>query len=220
MQFSMMRFLFCTASTIFLTLPALIAAQQPATVSVSKQNPPFAEKISVRGVKDAGKVNDHLYRGSQPDVDALPHLQKLGITKIVNLRAESRDLSDDEKNRAEKLGIEFVLIPGDPWAPPTDEQVAEFFSAVAERPQQTIFIHCWLGRDRTGVFVAAYRIAFEHWTPEQAIAEMYKFHFDSLWHPSMKDYVRNFPGRLANSKAFAPYRSISPGSLPSPDARP
>lgn len=104
--------------------------------------------------------------------------------------------------------MKYILIPGNGWSPPSDKQMAEFFAAIAKRPQQTIFIHCWLGSDRTGVFLAAYRIAFEHWSPKQALAEMHEFHFKSFWHPAMNDYIREFPNRLATSEALAPYRSI------------
>ncbi len=104
--------------------------------------------------------------------------------------------------------MQFVLIPGNGWTPPTDEQMAQFFAIIAQQPEHTIFIHCWLGGDRTGVFLAAYRIAFEHWTPEQALQEMHQFHFKSFWHPAMRAYVRKFPERLATSPALAPYRAI------------
>jgi Tyrosine phosphatase family len=102
--------------------------------------------------------------------------------------------------------MQFVLIPGNGWTPLTEEQMAQFFAILAQRPQQKIFIHCWLGRDRTGVFVAAYRIAFDHWTPQQTLEEMHTFPFKAFRHPAMQQYVREFPERLATSPALAPYR--------------
>ncbi len=157
-----------------------------------KKNPEFAEKIHIDGVKDAGKLNDHLYRGTQPNEHGLRALKKLGVTMIVDLRGESRRESTHGKKEAQVLGMQFVLIPGNGWTPPTDEQMAQFSAIIAQQPEHTIFIHCWLGGDRTGVFLAAYRIAFEHWTPEQALQEMHQFHFKSFWHPAMRDYVRKF----------------------------
>ena len=85
--------------------------------------------------------------------------------------------------------------------------MAQFFSILAEGPKHTIFIPCYFGSDRTGVFIAAFRMAFEHWTPGQALAEMYAFYFQGFWHPAMKEYVRKFPERLAASPALAPYRA-------------
>jgi len=100
--------------------------------------------------------------------------------------------------------MKFLLIPGNGWTPPTDQQMARFFALVAAHPRDTIFIHCWLGEDRTGVFIAAYRIAFEHWTAEESLEEMHQFHFKSFWHPAMKGYIREFPGRLATSPVSPP----------------
>jgi len=74
-------------------------------------------------------------------------------------------------------------------------------------PRKKIFVHCWLGGDRTGVFVATYRIAFEGWEPQQALEEMEAFHFKGFWHPAMKKYIRQFPERLAQSPALAHFRS-------------
>jgi protein tyrosine/serine phosphatase len=50
-----------------------------------------------------------------------------------------------------------------------------------------------LGGDRDGVFIAAYRMAFDGWTPEQALQEMRAFHYKEFWHPNMKAYVKHFP---------------------------
>ena len=208
----MKQSLFCTAFTVFLTASPLTLAQQTETRSRSENNPPFAEKIQLHGVNNAGKINEHFYRGAQPNRDAMQSLKQLGVTTIVDLRGEKHDESENEKKQAEKLGMKFLLIPGDGWASPTDAQLAEFFRAITQRPQQTIFIHCWLGADRTGVFVAAYRMTFDHWTPEQALAEMHDYHFNSLWHPSMIEYVKNFPQRLATAEALSEYRSGPSGS--------
>lgn len=104
--------------------------------------------------------------------------------------------------------MKFALIPGNGWSPPSDNQMAQFFALVAAHPQDTIFVHCWLGGDRTGTFLAAYRIAFQQRPAGKAVAEMHEFHFKSFWHPAMKSYVEEFPNRLATSPTLAPYRHI------------
>ena len=63
--------------------------------------------------------------------------------------------------------------------------------------RQKVFVHCKRGADRTGVFVAAYRIAFDHWTPTQAMAEMNAFHYHYLFLPHLQRYVETFPAWLA-----------------------
>lgn len=98
--------------------------------------------------------------------------------------------------------MRFVHIPVSGWSPPTDEQVAEFLALFHSNPQQKIFVHCRLGEDRTGVFVATYRMALEKWTPEQAMKEMYFFGFNGFLHPTMKSFIKNFPARLNSAPAL------------------
>ena len=102
--------------------------------------------------------------------------------------------------------MRFINLPGYGWASPKDEEIARFFSLVREQPKRKIFIHCWLGGDRSGMFIATYRIGFDGWTPEQAIDEMRAFHYLEFWHPNMKRYVRHFPERLARSPLLAAFR--------------
>ena len=85
------------------------------------------------------------------------------------------------------------------WSPPTDAQVAQFLSLFRDDPQQKVFVHCRFGDDRTGVFVATYRMAIDKWSAEQATREMYFFGFNGFWHPSMKEFIREFPDRLKSS---------------------
>ena len=176
--------------------------------------PASAEKIYVPGISDFGKVNDFLYRGAQPKDNGVEQLKKFGIDTIVDLRGELRGLIENERQRAESLGIRFINLPGSGWATPTDEEIAQFFSLVRERPRRKIFIHCWLGGDRSGMFIAAYRIAFEGWSPQQAIQEMRAFHYLHFWHPNMARWVKRFPDRLAQSPKLASFRQIGTRDKP------
>lgn len=173
-------------------------------------NPPaFAEKGYVPGVSDFGRINDFLYRGAQPKDEGVEQLKKLGIDTIIDLRGELHGLIEKEGRHAESLGMRFINLPGSGWATPKDEEIAKFFSLVRERPRRKIFIHCWLGGDRSGMFIAAYRIAFEGWSPQQAIQEMRSFHYLHFWHPNMARWVERFPDLLAQSPQLAPFRRMS-----------
>jgi len=166
----------------------------------------FAQKISVPGIADFGRVNDFLYRGAQPKEEGVEQLKKFGIDTVVDLRGELHGLVENERQHAESLGMRFVNLPGSGWATPKDEELARFLSLTREQPRRKIFIHCWLGGDRSGMFIAAYRIAFDGWTPQQAIDEMRAFHYLEFWHPNMKRYVQHFPERLAHSPQLAAFR--------------
>jgi protein tyrosine/serine phosphatase len=137
----------------------------------------------------------------------LRQLKKLRITTVVDLRAEDQEKSNWEEKIAKSLGIHFVHIPVGDWSPPTNEQVAQFLSIFRDSPQEKIFVHCHYGDDRTGVFVAAYRMALEKLPADQALKEMYFFGFNGFWHPSMISFVREFPARLASSPALAAFKT-------------
>lgn len=191
--------------------PRIVLSRASLSVSSlpSDSTPAFAEKITIPGIRDAARVNDFLFRGSQPDQLGLEELKKLGITTIVDLRGELRGRADAEKEQAEALGMRVVVISASGWSPPSDEQVIQFFQLLQKEPREKLYVHCWLGDDRTGVFIATYRIAFQHWNPDDAIREMDHFHFKGFWHPSMKTYIRDFPAHFAASPAFAPFRERS-----------
>jgi len=196
---------------LFLFLPLRIFAQTAAPASAPSLTPrAFGQKLQIAGVHNAGKITDFLYRGAQPKEAGLSELKLLGVTTIVDLRGEDQEKVTWERNRAESLGMRFVHIPVSGWSPPTDEQVVQFLSLFRGEPGQRIFVHCRFGDDRTGVLVATYRMAFEKWSAEQAMKEMYFFGFNGFWHPAMKSFVRDFPARLNSSPALASLRCQSP----------
>jgi protein tyrosine/serine phosphatase len=195
---------------LFLLLPVSLSAQTntrafPPSVMQSASG----QKLQITGIHNAGKITDVLYRGAQPDEHGLSELKKMGITTIIDLRGEDREKVEWERQRAESLGMRFVHIPVSGWSAPTDQQVSEFLAVFRGDPQQKIFVHCLFGSDRTGVFVATYRMAFEQWPADLAMKEMYFFGFKGTWHPSMKSFVREFPARLNSSPDLAPVRALT-----------
>jgi tyrosine-protein phosphatase SIW14 len=191
---------------ILIVFPLHLFAQAGASAPPIAQ-PAYGQKLHIAGIHNAGKISDFLYRGAQPKEAAFSELKLLGITTIVDLRGENRDKIAWEKKHAESLGMRFVHIPVSGWSPPSDEQVAEFLSLLRNEPAQKVFVHCRFGDDRTGVFVAAYRMALEKWSAKEAMKEMHFFGFNGFWHPSMKSYIRAFPERLNSSPLLEPFRS-------------
>ncbi len=186
-------------------LPVRLRAQtQPAAPSVVQFT--YGKKLRIAGVPNSGMINDRLYRGAQPGERGLLALKKLGITTIVDLRAEDPTRINWEEKKAESLGMRFLRIPVGGWSTPTDQQVAQFLSLFPNNPQEKVFVHCHFGDDRTGVFVASYRMTFENVAPEQALKEMFYFGFHGYWHPSMAAFVQNFPARLASASPLVSFK--------------
>lgn len=194
---------FSTAA--FLLAPPTFA-QSPATATPApKVQTLYGQKLKFSGLPNIGKVDEVLYRGGQPKKDGIAQLKELGITTIVDLREEDPAKISWERQQAESAGMRFVHIPVGGWSAPTTEQVAQFLSLFRENPRPKVFVHCHYGHDRTGVFVAAYRITRDGWSAEQAIQEMDFFGFNGFWHPRMKSYVRDFPVLLKTTPALAKF---------------
>ena len=190
--------------------PGLVSSQPLAQektaarpLDSATREPTYGVKLRVAGIHNAGKISDQLYRGGQPQPTALAELKKLGITTIVDLR-RGRQKAEEERREAARLGLRFVYIPVGAWQIPSEEQVEQFLELFREDPQPRVFLHCRFGDDRTGVFVATYRMVVDHWTPQQAMGEMYFFGFNGFWHPAMKKFVEQFPEHRRAGPAPAP----------------
>jgi len=199
----------CAFTATASSLHAQITTSAPAPPAIARAS--FgapAEKLKIAGVPNAGKISEALLRGAQPSPQGLVELKKLGVTTIVDLRGNRGPVAR-ERAQAESLGMRFIDIPVSGWSPPANAQVAEFLKLFQQDPTQKVFVHCYFGRDRTGVMVAAYRMSQQNWTPDQAIEEMYSFGFHYHWYPAMKSYVRKFPATFAGDHTFAPLQPAS-----------
>jgi len=184
-------------------------AQSPQAATDSLRSG-FAEKVHIAGVPNAGKISEHFYRGAQPQAGGLEQLKVLGITTIVDLRNEDSPTHDREQKEAESLGLHFVSIPVGGFSPPTSDQVALFLALFAGDSKEAVFVHCHYGEDRTGVFVATYRMGIEKWPVAQALNEMNYFGFRELWQRSMTSFVRKFPVLLASAPALQSWNVAKP----------
>jgi tyrosine-protein phosphatase SIW14 len=155
----------------------------------------------VTGVPNFGQVSPNLYRGGLPRPEGFKGLKKMDIDVVVDLRGRADKV---EETRVTKLGMHYVSVPSHcPF--PSDATWARFLKVIRENQGKKVFVHCRLGEDRTGMAVAAYRMADEGWTAPEALREMRAFGF-STWHraicPGMEGYVEGFPERLKKDPAF------------------
>jgi protein tyrosine/serine phosphatase len=184
------------------------SCRKPRTTTTSEENSGAgtAKRIYIAGVPNAAQVDEHLYRGAQPRRPGVQALKELGVTTIVDLRDEEKSKIARERKTAEGLGMRFVNIPVNGWAAPSDQQVAMFLEIFRDQPEQKVFVHCEFGEDRTGVFVATYRMAYDKYSVEEALREMNEFGFNHEWHRNMGAYVREFPAHLQSSLALAEFK--------------
>jgi protein tyrosine/serine phosphatase len=107
--------------------------------------------------------------------------------------------------------MRYVRLATSAFFGPSDNQVASFLKLLRDNPKQKIFVHCYYGDDRTGVMIAAYRMAEQHWTADQAYNEMRFFHFHTYM-ILMGHYVKEFPANYPLSPAFVAVRDPNPAS--------
>lgn len=136
-----------------------------------------AQALHRPGLSNLYQVSDALYRGALPEDEGLASLDAMGIKTVVDLC-----LFHSEEEELEKYGIRYVGIPMAPWDP-KEKQLREFLDVVTDPANQPVFLHCKRGADRTGTFVAGYRMVVEGWTTEQAVLEMTEgpFDFHEFW---------------------------------------
>ena len=152
-----------------------------------------------------GEVTPNLFRGGQPAVDGFKTLKEMGIVIVVDMRGGS---NEQEKDAVTKLGMQYISIP---WhcTFPSDEPMARFLKLIEDNRDKKVFVHCRLGADRTGMAVAAYRMASEGWSAGEALNEMAKFGFDWEHHmfcPTLERFEKSFPQRLSKDEAFKEFR--------------
>ncbi|MGB8784010.1 MAG: dual specificity protein phosphatase family protein [Terriglobales bacterium] len=158
----------------------------------------------ISGLPNFGRVTDTLYRGAQPASAGFSALQAMGVGIVVNFRDERGEMAN-EKREVEALGIKYMGIPWNGRDEPSTAQVVEFLDLVRANPTVKVFVHCQRGADRTGVMIAAYRIAVEHRTVARALSEMHQFHYDWFFLPQLERYVKSLPGLLRNDTRFSAY---------------
>jgi len=158
----------------------------------------------LQGLPNFGRVSDSLFRGAQPTTAGISALRGMGISIVVNFRNED-DESASEQKQVESAGMEYVSIPWSGRDMPSNSQVAQFLDVVRGNPDAKIFVHCKAGADRTGVMVAAYRIAVEHAAVSGAVAEMHQYHYHAFFLPHLESYVKSLPGLLRSDPVFTAY---------------
>jgi protein tyrosine phosphatase (PTP) superfamily phosphohydrolase (DUF442 family) len=200
----MTRTIGCFAIVVLLlaTICTAADAKQPAnaTLSPAETKHSIACKLTLKGVPNFGEVTPTLYRGAQPTKEGFDNLAKMGISIVVDLRGSR----ESERQLVTKLGMQYVAIPWHCFHP-KDAALAQFLSLLRENPGRKVFIHCRTGDDRTGMEIAAYRMAEQGWTAQEARREMEAFGF-SLFHrticPGLASYEEKFPRRFETSPTF------------------
>ncbi len=180
-------------------------------------SPAATEPTHVIGVENFHRVNGHVFRGAQPTRQGWVSLSKLGVKTVIDLRRPVEHSTKKEQLEVEAAGMHYINFPMNGFDTPNYDQIAKVLASIGD--QDTVFIHCRQGRDRTGTVVAAYRMSHDRWDMPKALDEastcgMHWYEF------GMRRFLRSFPSALtaalANAAAAAPQAT---GAAPTPSAQ-
>jgi tyrosine-protein phosphatase SIW14 len=146
-----------------------------------------------------------LYRSGQLNLAGLKRaIHDHGIRTVISLRGGDFEIEKDEEAHCRLQGLNFYRLPPRAWVA-TDgsvpaEKGLETFREVMSNPRNyPVLIHCFAGIHRTGAHCAVYRMEFEGWTNDRAIAEMRKLGYNQIddeW--DVLEYLEKYqPHRMA-----------------------
>jgi tyrosine-protein phosphatase SIW14 len=180
------------AVAFVLALAAVFAsASAGAQAAAGRAGPEASDaEASYAELPNFHRVNALLYRGGQPRAGGLARLAALGVKTVLNLRDDDvRAL--EEGREAAALGLRYFNVPISRAGRPSRERIEELFAIVDAPENQPVFVHCKRGADRTGAFVAAYRITHDGWTGERALAEAEHYGL-GFWQHGKRNFIADF----------------------------
>jgi len=152
-------------------------------------------------IKNFGKMDDRLYRGAQPGEEDYKDLKALGVKTVIDLTDSPKSY---EKRAVEAQGMRYVSIPMSDSSYPKQASIDSFLKLVNDPQTGVMYIHCAGGRHRTGVMGAVYRFNVNHWTYDQAYAEMKDYDFYTRWgHGDLKTFVGDYAQKMQSNATAA-----------------
>lgn len=148
-------------SVLLLALVMGVAA--PAATQVTKSEMP--------GVRNYSRVDATVGCGGAVDPAAMAALKKEGYVSVINLRQASEQGADIDAGRAaaQAAGLKYLHMPFNAAAPDT-KVVDGFLSAVADKANQPVFIHCGSANRVGGVWMIK-RVLQDGWALDRAKTE-------------------------------------------------
>jgi protein tyrosine/serine phosphatase len=141
-------------------------------------------------ISNFGCINEHFYRGAQPNAKDFDGLAAMGVKTVVDLQ---QDGERNEQQMVESAGMKFYRIGLSDSSWPSPDNAEQFLRIANDPANQPVFVHCHGGRHRAGIMTAIYRMTHDGWTADRAYAEMKQYGFESgFGHGSLKDYVYGY----------------------------
>jgi uncharacterized protein (TIGR01244 family) len=129
------------------------------------------QKVERPGITNFTKVDAVVACGGATETAALEGLKNDGFKAVINLRQASEPGAniDENKARAQALGLNYIHIPFNGQAPET-KSVDDFLTAVSDKANQPVYIHCG-SANRVGAVWLVKRVLQDGWPVAKATEE-------------------------------------------------
>jgi len=134
-----------------------------AVVPTGRASEALRQLSSCRGPERFAQMTPMLYRGAQPTPSQLAALRDLGVKSIVSFVDDSAVVRA-EVAAAAPLGLDVHNYPFSGLEAPNPALLRHIIDSMREM-KGPIYIHCRLGRDRTSLIAALYRVWVQGWDP-------------------------------------------------------
>ncbi len=137
------------------------------------------EKFEVTGIDNFSLVTGPASFAGSPvgvggatDPSAMPALEDMGFTTVINLRLSSEEGAsvDASRRAAEAAGMNYIHLPLDPRSSTVGETVSSFLAAAGDTADQPIYVHCHSGTRAAAVWMIG-RVIKDGWTADAAAKE-------------------------------------------------
>lgn len=151
------------------------------------------QNLGLIPIRNFGIILPNLYRSAQPEYSyEYEWLNKIGIKKIISLRAES----EHDARMVKGLGLDWKVerIPVRDHNPPTIDQIKDYYSMLDFTPT---LIHCEHGHGRTSTFSILSKMRRGMSLDEAIQDEKDRFHF-ALHHTIQENFLRGLTNQSFN----------------------
>ena len=166
------------------------AAVPPESVAAAADRTPEGTHL-----KHFNQVDEGVFKGSKPRSDAdYLYLQSLHVKYIVDLEVLPF-LHEAEKRKARKYGMQMVMVTvnASPVSP-SEYHIEKALTLIHSKRCQPVYFHCALGRDRTALVAALYKMYFEGMSPEDGDRYLHASGYKNGWDRSgLTRYLAKHP---------------------------
>ncbi len=144
-----------------------------------------------------GIVNVNLSRSGLPSDKDLEYLRnEMKVKTLINFCTKTNVSHEEEK--AKQLGFTYIHFP---WSAHFYNilrlnyywRIAEaLLVLLRDETNYPIHVHCFHGRERTGMMIAIYRMVVDQYSFVEALDEMKQYHFNPYYHPTLVMFLLAF----------------------------